>query len=225
MTNLTKTQEELLDEVRADLPWYVTGALDDARRREIDAHLAASPSLREELAEERRLRESLLARDDFESADEQIWQQLKTVVETPAAPTWPAAPARAPLLERIMEALDTWRLPLAGGGLAFAAIALAMVLAPQLIGLGDGQNQAAPYTTLTTPEEVSGPTLRVKAVDGTEEGALLALFSDLGLEVIGDPSPTGLYLLQPRTEADLGDAAAILSDTPEIAFVVLRTGR
>ncbi|MEM0922189.1 MAG: hypothetical protein AAGI13_04045 [Pseudomonadota bacterium] len=224
------------DEISADLPWYITGALDETRKREIEAYLASSPAAREELATERRLRDGLLARDDFEGADDQTWERLKEAI---AAETPTPAPSRVPDqrdataaqggsilpdLSWLLDWLDRWRFPVAGTAIGAAALVIGLSLPTQDAGIipaGD----PAPYQTLTTPDEIKGPSLRVKAAADADPKVILALFAELGLTVADAPSPGGVYLLTTAEDADLGAAASILSNAPEIAFVVVRTGR
>ncbi|MEM8699894.1 MAG: hypothetical protein AAGF44_12025, partial [Pseudomonadota bacterium] len=120
--------------------------------------------------------------------------------------------------------LDRWRLPVAGTAIGAAALVIGLSLPPQDAGIVPA-GDPAPYQTLTTPDEIEGPSLRVKAAADADPKVILALFAELGLTVAGTPSPGGVYLLTTAEDADLGAAASILSNAPEIAFVVVRTGR
>ncbi len=204
------------------IPWYVNGTLDPAEEAAVEAQLMQHADLRQELAEQRRLAKGVSELDTMDMEMESAFSRLSKQLEEPP----PASVAsfgqsggqgRGGGLD-LLGWLRSWLsglnarllLPL---GAAVAALALVLVLQPL-------NQEEAPFKTLTDPGSavVSGESLTVKAVQGSDAEALSRLFEAQGLSPVSGPSAKGVYILSVPEGGDAAALAKTLAESPLVDF-------
>lgn len=198
------------------LPWRVTGTLEAAERRLVDAHVATCDACRRELAAQERLCVSVAKAGDFDISDSRRWDVLHRRIQAEGGAV--AAPHRAGFLEVLYDRLrEYWRWPALAAAICFLLIA---------VGGLPGAERDGDFRTLTSPSAESaagqGPVLRIKAASGMDPAALRSLLEPLGLEILEGPSPTGVYTARPLGDASLEAAQAALKGRTGIEFVTIR---
>jgi hypothetical protein len=194
ITNTASSNGDAAHQALQDLlPWYASGALDEAEAAQVQQHLQACSACRAELGWQRKLLETegpLPAGLDPERALARLMPQLD------AAP----APVQKPsLLDRLRAWLDGagWQ----GWALA-AQCAVIAVLAVQLLPREPVQDYRALGNGATTMPDVLvvfKPDARLQEVQ--------RLMQDNHAQIVGGPTVTGAYML----DVDAGHQRQLLS--------------
>lgn len=176
-------------ELRASLPWYVNGTLDTATRRDLEAQLEASPSLRSELAWLRLVRSQI--RDharltaDHRAADAGL-DTLMALIH--GEESGKVVPLRTRLLNWVGEPR---RLPWS------MAIAAAVVLSQAvIIGALLDQPRSDPITSLSGAASASGPLLQITFQSTATETQIRAVLSSVRGEIVAGPGALGVYTVR-----------------------------
>jgi hypothetical protein len=206
-TNISSGDSNAAHQALQDLlPWYASGALDEAEAAQVQQHLQACGACRAELGWQRKLLETegpLPAGLDPERALARLMPQLDAApaADAPhraAAPRNAAQPAPS-LLERLRAWLDGagWQ----GWALA-AQCAVIAVLAVQLLPRGPAQDYRALGNGATAMPDVLvvfKPDARLQDVQ--------RLMQDNHAQIVGGPTVTGAYML----DVDAGHQPQLLS--------------
>lgn len=200
------------------IPWYVNGTLDDAERRAVEAHMAANPSFRTEVAEQTRLAKTVASLDSMDVEMERSLSAIRQQIQAEAPQT------RSPEINSIGSAvrrlakLLRWDAKIL---IPLGAVAASIVLL--VVALPFTTSQDPSYTTLTSPTTVTDvPQLRVKVSGDATEIELRRLFMTHELQVIDGPSATGVYTLETSPGGDADEIAAALLQSPQIEFAAVR---
>ena len=201
------------------IPWLVTGTLDEAEAGRVEAHLTVCPICRQEEKTSRQLAEAIrseAAREPAPAAERSLGELMVRIDRTEEADR-AAASARRHAPGEAVRAPGAHRREEGGGWLVRLAAALAatpagmqLALAGQLAvilllaGFLLGRRPAAPpalFHTLSEPrsEAAARPgrlQLRVVFADGVRLGDVNRLLYGLGAEIVGGPSPTGVYTVE-----------------------------
>lgn len=173
------------------LPWYVNGTLPDGERRKVEEHLSACPRCQEELAACRGIGEAVSRREEV-------------------------APAPHPAqLSRLMARIDEEENVLRGLRALFAAtpravrFALAAQLAAVLLLAGALLRRPEPapsplFHTLSSPEPAAEAATRIRIVfaEGTTEKEIREVLLKVRGQVVGGPSPFGVYTVEVPSSPD-----------------------
>lgn len=179
------------------LPWFVNGSLEDQELEQVERHLADCEECRHEAS---------------------VLQQLARIMVGSGAPMVTPDEAFPELLSRIEEAerrdavrwgrwlrSDGWPRrflafstgpilrPVLAAGLAFIVVLAALLWRQTSL------EPPATFRTLSDPAAVAESTgLRVRMVFGSEvdEGTLRRLLLDVGGQIVGGPSPYGVYTVE-----------------------------
>lgn len=205
------------------IPWLVNGTLDAAEMRQVEAHLDGCSICREEERTSRRLAAAVREMAELEAAPalpERGFDALMSRIDAAegaasAAPDAGVAaerPSRAPRLRRWLAGLGEALTATPVGVRAALAVQLAVILlfAGFLLGRRPTAPPPAPavFETLSDPRgETPAPPgrllLRVVFADDAGLGEVRELLAGLGAEIVGGPSPTGVYTLE------LGERSAL----------------
>lgn len=174
------------------LPFHANGTLTPSEQTEIDAWLAQDPAAADEARALADIRRDMQAEDIHGPGEFGLARLMRDVdreqAAQGAAPAGPPATQRQPWL---------WK--------AVAAVALAALLGQVLL---TRQADAPGFELAGAPADplAEGPMLAVGFAPTATEGAIRALLTDLGLEIVSGPSALGLYRLRGDDAGDL-DAA------------------
>lgn len=211
------------------IPWYVNGTLEPAERDRVEAHLAVCPDCRAEADLCRELVEAGGRPEDLAPAPHPA--QLDRLVDRIAAESEEPGRSDGPLSR-------LHRLPPAVRLLAAALVLLAVGLAGYLgapgsdpdagQGLGRDGSRAAEYRTLSQPETAldarpDGPVLRIVFAPSTPEEEVRRILLAVQGQIVGGPSPLGVYTVRPGAAEDGTDPLPVvlqhLRRQPEVLFV------
>lgn len=198
------------------LPWLVNGRLHEADRTRLEHHLAGCEECRAELALQKDLCRRMAADDRVAyspaASFEKLWSRIEELErEVPAAQADPpAVRAFKPRLRVPGNAV----LPLSRW-LAAAVVVQAIALG-WLVSVFVARDAAPPwaYRTVTSSTAFDPQMPRFRVVFAaqatvTEQQQLLAR---RGLDIVGGPSLSGVYVLAPAERAGLVDAALLLAE-------------
>jgi anti-sigma factor RsiW len=175
-------RDSLHRHVERELPWYVTGRLDDElRRRRIEQHLAACGACREQEARARSLQAQMARPLPFAAGVpdfEKLARRIEAAGEATRVPTAPRRRTNALL----------WSL-----GLSEVALLL-LVLVPSL---RIGPLPTAEYRTLgaATSNAASGPRALMMFRPETTLADARRLLQANGASILDGPNPAGAYLV------------------------------
>jgi len=204
-----------------DLPWYVNGTLDEAKRRRIESHLACCARCRNERDLLQRVQAAVRHASEGEPVPQPALDRLHARI-TDLARSPPPWAGKGSLPARWGSALRT--APGIGFVLALqsAAIVLLAVAAIRLVTI------SRPGYEVLSDRSHSAPAsgyLRVKVDGETRERRLRALLTEHGLEIVAGPSEGGVYTLVlsrgDAGEASLQETAARLNQAPEIEIALV----
>ncbi|MEM6971225.1 MAG: hypothetical protein AAF577_00350 [Pseudomonadota bacterium] len=244
MTRVPET-ERALEAAQNLLPWYVNGTLEPGERALVERELTGSAELRADLALERSLAEAV-ASEELETIDERAgWSSVLDRLEgapaeqqEDAGPADPEQDAEARVASATVVSLDARRasrpaLRQAGwlaGASAIAATIAALVWwqdvpGPSAVGSavqGSTASTEPGFVTVTTPEAINGPALRVQAAPGVAPETVRALAEGQGLVLAHGPTDAGVYTLTAPSLETLEAAAAALVREDAFLFVTVR---
>jgi len=207
------------------LPWFVTGRIDAEDAARVEAHVAACPACRADLAAQRELHGLMQAGEKIEFSPQPSLQKLMSRIDeldreiAPAAatPVASVAASSAPPLAR--TSLPRW-------------LVAAVVL--QTIGLGTlgtllwqhagSRNAGAEYVTLGSVEARLGsaPRVRVVFVPDTTLGGMATLLASVRADIVAGPTEAGAYTLALRPDAvpptSVDASLARLRADPHVVF-------
>jgi len=199
------------DEAKQLLPWYAVGALDADETRAVEAHLADSSELTQELTELQVLHRSVgdVAADEPEFRPELINDALRQIDAYEASRTAATATSSEPgLLQRSMEWLREtlvtgWVESPRGARVAIAvqfAVLLVLggvLLQPDSRGPGlQGQEFGTLAGGAATDVAAGGTAFTVTFQPESTELQLRGMLADLDAEIIAGPSAQGGYTIR-----------------------------
>lgn len=195
------------------LPWYANGTLEAEDSARLAAHLETCPECRAELASCRQLGERLRERQASAPAPHPV--QLSRLLDRLDRPLPEEEPEpRAPRRRDRWPAAARWLI-----AAQFAALALLG------FALGSRPSSDPGFRTLSASESpAGGGRARVVFAEGLAEAELRAFLVEIDAEIVGGPSPLGVYTLSlpPRL---IGEPrrwlAEHLRSRPELRFVEL----
>lgn len=176
-------------ELRASLPWYVNGTLDTATRRDIDAQLEGSPSLRSELAwltlVRSQIRDHAGLAADQRPADAGL-DTLMALIH--GEQSGKVVPLRTRLVNWVGESRRlTWSMGIA------AAVILSQAV---IIGALLDEPRSDPITSLSGATSTSGPLLQITFQPAATEAQIRAVLSSVGGEIVAGPGALGVYAVR-----------------------------
>lgn len=202
------------EEAKTMLPWFAAGALEVDEARAVEAHLQASPELRQELAELRVLQGAVSDVADSEPVfrpallDDAL-RQIDAYEASRQAPASPNPLTRA--VDWLRETLvGGWVGAPAGARLAMVAqFAFILVLGGILMTpTGPGTEEDPVYATAAARPadgavDVAGTEFAVVFQPMATEQQIRELLADVGGEIVAGPSARGSYTIRVQAELDV----------------------
>jgi len=189
-------------DTQADLPWYVTGQLDESERARVDEHLATCASCREDLESER-----LLANDIAKlplNADAG-WAELRRRMNS------------TPRQRRLQgQPIRTSRTLPRAGRIGWLIAAQAVVLAAFAYTLAPGPSTET-YHTLSSSETGEAANVIVIFRPDVTEAQLRATLTENRAQIVDGPTASGTFALRVPAE-ERGAIVASLQKDETIAL-------
>lgn len=204
------TIEKGRGEIEDLLPWYANGRLGPAERRRVEAALATDPELarRLELVREE-MAEAIAAAEALPAPSARAFDRLMAEIEATPVAARPLAAAKAGILDRIGLFLGS----LAPRRLAYAGLALAVVVALQAAVLGGllGERAGAPgYETASEASvAANGPTLLVAFRPQATMETVAAFLTRYRVGIVDGPKANGFFRLRPLATLDAAGARTL----------------
>jgi anti-sigma factor RsiW len=205
------------EEAKTLLPWFAAGALDADETRAVEAHLQASPELRQELAEFQVLQRSVEDVADDEpvfnpSLIDDAFRQIDAY-EAQRPATAPPGLLITGLLNKAVEWLREtlvggWVNAPSGARLAMVAqFALILILGGVLLTpTGPGTDGDPGFRTAARSangaDDAAGTTLVIVFQPTVTEQRMSELLADVGGEIVAGPSAGGNYTIRVKAESD-----------------------
>jgi hypothetical protein len=193
MENIIQLHGEGHREFQLLLPWYVTGRLDAADKREVEAHLAGCPDCQAALAAEKILKAEVVGM----TVDvEQSWAVLHAQLASQAQSRRPVARAAAHLRAWFKDRARDWTssepwLRWAVAGQACALVALSVVALPSILSKAPVE-----YHALGAAPGVQTANLAVMFRPDMPEGRFRSTLKGLDARIVDGPTTADVYLLQ-----------------------------
>jgi anti-sigma factor RsiW len=192
MGNIIRLHPGRHDEIRALLPWYVTGRLDTADQARVVAHLSACRECQDDLQFERRLEiEVAVAPVDVEHG----WAWMRRRIET--APSPPRGGVVSAWYGKVMgETARIWRAAPSWLGWALATQAVLVLIAGALTARMTG-NPAAParYHALSSVQATPSGNAVVIFRPDTRELVMRQALKAADARLIDGPTAADAYVL------------------------------
>ncbi|HXU99580.1 MAG TPA: zf-HC2 domain-containing protein [Caulobacteraceae bacterium] len=194
MGDILRLDSDRHGEIRALLPWYVTGRLEPEEHARVVAHLASCPECRTEARVERRLgMEVAQAPVELELG----WQEMRRRIAAERPPAGALAALR-------------------GAGLG-AAVAAQAVLLIALGGWLVPRLGPAPYHALAAAPAPATANVLIMFRAGSSEGSVRLALAAVGGRVTDGPTRAGAWMVHVAT-ADRQRALATLRARPEVSL-------
>lgn len=185
------------DDIEMMLPWYVSGKLDNADRKRVEAFLASDPAMAKQLALIREERDAAVDANEAAGAPGgEALDRLMTSIEAEPARTAVDTPA----------ALWEWASRLVGApvpaGLRWVAAAAVVVIAIQAVALGllatSGVMPGTRYQTATGEAQspAKGTFALIRFADKASAAEIAALLSDMDAVIVDGPKPDGIFKIR-----------------------------
>jgi Putative zinc-finger len=205
-------------ELAALLPWYVNGTLAEAKRAEVDAHLAGCTDCRQDLAAERRIHAAVTAEPTVEYMPTASLRRLNARLDGAqhdAEPLpQPATPARRVRFAFTSGALAA-SVALVAAGLAFLAV---NHYDEQRAVAGDS-GAATEFFTVTSPgAPASGTVIRAVFAPATTVTELKAILDESQLRIVAGPTEAGVYSLASTSSRPVEATLAQLRQRAQVRF-------
>lgn len=200
------------EEAKTLLPWFAAGTLDADETRAVEAHLQASPELRQELAEFQVLQRSVEDVADDEpvfdpSLIDDAFRQIDAYEAQRPAQSAPGLLNKA--VEWLRETLvGGWVNAPSGARLAMVAqFALILILGGVLLTpTGPGTDGDPGFRTAARSangaDDAAGTTLVIVFQPTVTEQRMSELLADVGGEIVAGPSAGGNYTIRVKAESD-----------------------
>lgn len=168
------------------LPWYANRTLDVAERAEVEAHLAACDSCREEVADLRAVAD-LLDRESADAAAEAAFTRISSRLDEPGGSTLGAL-------------RDWWR----GRGTPMLLVAQFVAVAGLSAALWQAREAPAPDTYRTLAADGRATSARIFATfdPARSEADIRRSLLAAGARIVDGPTADGLYVLEAAADTD-----------------------
>lgn len=219
-----KSEHEI---VWRDLPWYVNGSLEKADRDRAERHLESCAMCRSELELLKQVSQEVKAQDTFE--EEKLASSLHRLHQQIDAESTGAQASRIRGNQKrrwLSRVLGGFGIGPIGARVIIAAQTAAIVVLAVVIHRPDLQMTPEFETLSTEPAHTTGTDerLRVKVNALTTERRLRHILTELDLQIVAGPTPTGIYTLarpmSPHAETTLGELAERLNRSVEIQLAL-----
>ncbi|BBK30919.1 hypothetical protein EDC65_1643 [Stella humosa] len=200
------------------LPWYVNGTLDAEDRGRVEAALAQSAELREELELLRAVERSVVASTDaMPDPDPDGFARLMARIDAePQRTAQPAASQGRGLLARVAGWFEvSWRPAMAAAALVIAVQAAAIVAL-----VGDRGEAGGQFQTASGASGTGDARFLVGFADGALLGDIRALLERADAVIVKGPTADGYFVV-----AAQGDAAQAQSTLQSAANLVTQAER
>lgn len=196
------------------LPWYVNGTLDAEDRRRVEAALAASAELREELALLRSVRSTVVASTEaMPEPDPDGFARLMARID--------AEPQRSPQQASVAAERPGWAARIGAWleaswrpALAAAAVVIAVQAAAIFALVGDRGGEAT-YSTASGPAtEAPQARFLVGFADGAPLSEIRALLERADAVIVKGPTADGYFIV--AAQGDAAAAAAALQSAGDL---------
>jgi anti-sigma factor RsiW len=197
------------------LPWYVNGSLEDRELEQVERHLAGCEECRHEAAELQQLaRIMIVSGAPMVTPDQAFPELLSRIEEEERREAGPWGRWRGPensWPRRFLLAFSTgpFMRPVAVASLVL------VVLVATLLWRQTVPEAPATFSTLSEPAaSVDSTGLRVRMVFSSvvDEEALRSLLLEVGGQIVGGPSPYGVYTVELPAAEDPAASARLLED-------------
>ncbi len=190
-------------EVFALLPWYVNGSLDSNEMIFVEDHLAQCVICSDAIAEEMQIARKIQPRN---SDDHHLARMIAKQNRNYSA---------------LREAIEQPRAGIGKSLLKLAAPVAVSVVATVAIGIWLQSGEHV-YETMTQPVGTQGAdVIQFAFVDKTTEQQMRQVFLQVGGNLSGSPSATGIYRIYLHEDADATHALSFLQAQPVIKWVTL----
>lgn len=186
------------------LPWYVNGTLDAEDRRRVEAALAQSADLREELELLRQVSAAVVTSTDaMPEPDPAGFDRLMARIDAEPQRTPAAAPARSGFLARAAEWLQaSWKPAMAAAAVVIAVQGAAIVaLVGDRAGGGDFRTASGPTAGQTEARFLVG------FADGAALADIRALLERADAVIVKGPTADGYFVVAAQGDAAQAQAA------------------
>jgi len=197
------------------IPWLITERVSEGEVRRMDAHLAECAKCRAEIEQQKRLHEMIGSDTRIDSVPGASLQKLWARIDAqPANETSPDQAAPVRVNGRVNR--NRYLVSALAAAIVIEAIGLTL-----LGGMLWSQMTSTPaeYHTLSSPNAFpSKANVRAVFAPNLTVSELQTLLNQLDLEIVGGPTPTGVYSLKAAAQESASAAAARLRSQPGVRF-------
>lgn len=226
-------------EVSALMPWYVNGSIGEHERQRVDAHLSVCAGCRDELAQERRVYQGMIAETAVEYMPAASLKRLQARLDgiaaepaehaadrtvEPAAEHMakPGAERAAELAaERVAGKPHRRSMPWPGlmaASVAVMAVALSLLAAERWMQFR-ARTSAPNYYTVTAPtSHAPGEVIRAVFSPTVTLVELQAILDEAQLRIVSGPTEAGVYSLAANSGRPVNSSLASLRAHAKVRF-------
>ncbi|BBK43739.1 hypothetical protein STVA_37590 [Allostella vacuolata] len=193
------------------LPWYVNGTLDADERRRVEAALAQSAELREELELLRQVNLAVVASTEaLPEPDPDGFARLMARIDAEPERAPAPAPARAGWPQRVAAWFEmSWK-----PAMAAAAVVIA-VQAAAIVALVDDRGGGGEFRTASGPQAGAGDArFLVDFADGAPLAEIRQLLERADAVIVKGPTADGYFVV--AAQGDAAQAQATLRSAPTL---------
>src|SRR5450432_1683402 len=204
-------------EVSTLIPWYVNDTIGDIERQRVDAHVLECPKCRDDLAQDRRLYQSMTAETPVEympaTSLKRLQARLDGIDAAARVDEFADVPAAAKPGRRSMP----WQ-GLMAASIADMAVALSLLAADRWM---DYRAHAAKpdFYTVTTPSlHAPGEVIRAVFSPTITLVELQDILGEAQLRIVAGPTEAGVYSLAASSRQPVSSSLALLRGHAKVRF-------
>lgn len=193
MAKILRLRGDQHRQTQSNLPWYVTGQLNERERGQVEEHLATCACCREELESERELAESVAS---LPLSTDAGWAELRRRMNS--------SPRQNRLASQPIRTSRTFQRM---GRIGWLLVAQAVAVAAFVYTLVPS-GEPAPYRTLSAPAASEAANAIIIFRPGVSEAELRQTLTENGARIVDGPTASGAFALrvpEDRRQAVIGN--------------------
>ena len=204
-------------EILALLPWYVNGSIGEHERQRVDAHLILCTGCREDLAQEQRIYQGMIAETAVEYMPASSLKRLQARLDGVVGAASANVGAEVSAARRPGRRSTPWQGWMAAS-VAVMAVALSLLAADRWMQ-SPAHGLAPDYYTVTTPAaHAPGEVIRAVFSPTITLVELQAILDEAQLRIVSGPTEAGVYSLAANSRRPVSSSLALLREHPKVRF-------
>jgi hypothetical protein len=206
------------EDISALLPWYVNGSIGEQERQRVDAHLILCAGCRDDLAQEQRIYQGMIAEAAVEYMPTASLKRLQARLDGVGIAASPDPRADVPAAQQRRGRRPMRWQGLMAASVAVMAVALSLLAADRWMQ-SRAHASASEYYTVTTPApHAPGEVIRAVFSPTITLVELQAILDGAQLRIVSGPTEAGVYSLAANSGRPVSSSLSSLRRDEKVRF-------